>query len=47
MPRPAIEDSFQARACIDDLKEVSAAIVKCGTGLINIESGVLGMSCPD
>lgn len=44
---PRLEDSFQARACIDDLKEVSAAIVKCGTGLIHIEPGVLGMSCPD
>ena len=30
---PRLEDSFQARACIDDLKEVSAAIVKCGTDL--------------
>ncbi|QWD99944.1 hypothetical protein FD967_07860 [Polynucleobacter sp. JS-Mosq-20-D10] len=37
---PRLEDSFQARACIDGLKEVSAAIVKCGTGLI--EHGVLG-----
>ncbi|QKM63054.1 hypothetical protein [Polynucleobacter antarcticus] len=47
MPRPALEDSFQARACIDDLKEVSAAIVKCGTDLINIELGVLGNICLD
>jgi len=28
---PRLEDSFQARACIDDLKEVSVASVKCGT----------------
>ena len=33
---PRLEDSFQARACIDDLKEVSAAIVKCGTGLTTL-----------
>ena len=44
---PRLEDSFQARACIDDLKEVSAAIVKCGTGLTNIELGVLGKKCLD
>ena len=44
---PRLEDSFQARACIDDLKEVSAAIVKCGTGLTTIEFGVLGKRCLD
>jgi len=42
MPRPALEDSFQARACIDDLQEVSAAIVKCGTDLTKRYFGELG-----
>jgi hypothetical protein len=30
---PRLEDSFQARACIDGLKEVSAASAQCGTDL--------------
>jgi hypothetical protein len=30
---PRLEDSFQVRACIDDLKEVSAASTQCGTDL--------------
>ena len=30
---PRLEDSFQARACIDGLKEVSAASVQCGADL--------------
>ncbi|WP_114637230.1 hypothetical protein [Polynucleobacter necessarius] len=42
---PRLEDSFQARACIDDLKEVSAAIVKCGTDLTKRELGELGKKC--